>query len=419
MHSPENRERIEKIRAHLGKYVTVINEVAAGKAEQFKLVVKRTENGNAWSKQYDAVTKSPMLGRNTAAVRDAADAFAIARLAAWRFSATNEGDQVERINKAAEEALAAFAQVRTQIEDKALADAIGGLSAVIADFRTVVSRIVALQQQENALVRVQALPLVTEMGEVSDKIVEFAKHQAETAKADALSQSSFVNVLGIGVGALVVVILIGSAIFGMVSIAKPVRRIGEVLSELANGNKSVEIPYTDRGDEVGDAARAAQTFRKGVDEQERLAAEFQKATNEREELTRGMDGAVEQFRTVSQELLASVGDNAKMMMETAQALTAVSGDASTQAVSAAAASEETATNVKTVAAASEELASSIQEIGRQVEQATRPCAPPAQTRNAPQPKSRVLRQPASGSVRGRPDPGDRGADQPARTQRHH
>ena len=284
MHSPENRERIEKIRAHLGKYVTVINEVAAGKAEQFKLVVKRTENGNAWSKQYDAVTKSPMLGRNTAAVRDAADAFAIARLAAWRFSATNEGDQVERINKAAEEALAAFAQVRTQIEDKALADAIGGLSAVIADFRTVVSRIVALQQQENALVRVQALPLVTEMGEVSDKIVEFAKHQAETAKADALSQSSFVNVLGIGVGALVVVILIGSAIFGMVLTSRkpdpPHRRSAAPNSRTATSQ--VDIPYAERGDEVGDAARAAQTFKDNVsDAQERMEAEFRRRPTQR------------------------------------------------------------------------------------------------------------------------------------------
>ena len=283
----------------LGKYVTAINEVAAGKAEQFKLVVKRTENGNAWSKQYDAVTKSPMLGRNTAAVRDAADAFAIARLAAWRFSATNEGDQVERINKAAEEALAAFAQVRTQIEDKALADAIGGLSAVIADFRTVVSRIVALQQQENALVRAQASPLVTEMGEVSDKIVEFAKHQAETAKADALSQSSFVNVLGIGVGALVVVILIGSAIFGMVSIAKPVRRIGDVLFEAAKGNKAIEIPYAARADEVGDAARAAQTFRDNVVEQQRLAEAVEQAAKQRDAQTRALEAAVESFRATA------------------------------------------------------------------------------------------------------------------------
>jgi methyl-accepting chemotaxis protein len=41
------------------------------------------------------------------------------------------------------------------------------------------------------------------------------------------------------------------------SISTPTRAIGTVLVELANGNKQVEVPYVDRGDEVGDNARAA------------------------------------------------------------------------------------------------------------------------------------------------------------------
>ena len=50
--------------------------------------------------------------------------------------------------------------------------------------------------------------------------------------------------------------------------------------ELANGNKTVVIPYATRGDEVGDTARAAKTFKDNLVRMERLEAE-QKAVEER------------------------------------------------------------------------------------------------------------------------------------------
>src|SRR6185295_9814241 len=82
---------------------------------------------------------------------------------------------------------------------------------------------------------------------------------------------------GIAVGALVILVLIGSAVFGALSIAKPIRRIGEVLLELANGNKAVDIPYTGRADEVGDNARAAQTFKENLIRIEKMEAEQKEA----------------------------------------------------------------------------------------------------------------------------------------------
>ena len=51
------------------------------------------------------------------------------------------------------------------------------------------------------------------------------------------------------------------AVFISRSIGRPIRRIGEVLLELARGNKAIPIPYIERGDEVGDNARAANAFR--------------------------------------------------------------------------------------------------------------------------------------------------------------
>ncbi len=71
----------------------------------------------------------------------------------------------------------------------------------------------------------------------------------------------------VGLAVLVVCLLIGR------SISRPVSKIASVLNELANGNKAVEIPYTQRGDEIGENARAAQTFKENLLRVEQMEAE--------------------------------------------------------------------------------------------------------------------------------------------------
>jgi methyl-accepting chemotaxis protein len=375
-HLAANRERFEKIKGLSDSYLGVGKDIAAAKDELFALNRKREENAATWNEQYVNALHSLKVSKSTkgqeieGAVRDAADTFNVARLAGWRYAAIADAAQAKRSTDETDKALAQFRKFRSEAADQSLAVMIDGLIQIVVDFKGIVTRYVEVNEQILAFVRGRGLPTAAEMGELSDKIVASAIQQAADASAQSASTAVAVDRLGMGVGAFVVLVLIGSAAFGMVSIARPVRNIGNVLTELANGNKAVEIPYTDRGDEIGDAARAAQTFRKGVEVQEKLAGEFQQSVIERDRLTRGMDGAVEEFRITSEELLKTVGDNAAMMKQTAEALTGVASDASTQAVSAAAAAEETAANVNTVAAASEQLASSIQEIGRQVEQST-------------------------------------------------
>jgi methyl-accepting chemotaxis protein len=154
-------------------------------------------------------------------------------------------------------------------------------------------------------------------------------------------------------------------------VTRPLSDLAIAMRELSDGNLAVVLPGLERTDEIGRVASAVVKFRDNVTEQQRLADVFSRTVRERDEHNKGMDGAVESFRAISETLLASVGENAATMKATAQGLTGVAGDALNQAVSAAVASEETATSVNTVAAAAEQLASSIQEIGRQVEHATR------------------------------------------------
>ena len=99
---------------------------------------------------------------------------------------------------------------------------------------------------------------------------------SEAATRDAEAGLTRAARIGLAVGIAVILLLLGSAVFASLTIAKPIQKIGEVLIELAGGNKTVMIPYVSRGDEVGDTARAAQTFRDKLLRVEELEIEQQR-----------------------------------------------------------------------------------------------------------------------------------------------
>ena len=60
--------------------------------------------------------------------------------------------------------------------------------------------------------------------------------------------------LDLVIGVAVIIILIGSAVFGVLGIAKPLTRIASVLGDLTN-DRIVDVPYAARGDEIGRSPR--------------------------------------------------------------------------------------------------------------------------------------------------------------------
>ena len=103
------------------------------------------------------------------------------------------------------------------------------------------------------------------------RVVAFQRMTAAEAQLTKAGQIS------IGAGLFVVLILVGAAVFGVLLIGKPIRHIAGVLLQLADGSRGLDIPYTGRGDEVGDAARAARTFRDNLVRLEKLEAEQKEA----------------------------------------------------------------------------------------------------------------------------------------------
>ena len=168
-------------------------------------------------------------------------------------------------------------------------------------------------------------------------------------------------------GLTLVVVGIGVLIISR-SVARPLSVITATIKRVAEGEENVEVPHTNRGDEIGALARAIQIFREAMDRNRNLNSQVLQDSRAREERTKHIETSVEAFRGAIGGVLRAVNDSASAMRDTAQSITKVASDANGRAVAAASATEQASSNVNAVAGAAEELSASVEEIGRQVRQ---------------------------------------------------
>jgi methyl-accepting chemotaxis protein len=152
------------------------------------------------------------------------------------------------------------------------------------------------------------------------------------------------------------------------SVARPLSLITATIKRVAAGADDVEVPHTDRADEIGALARAIRIFQQAMDRNRNLNSQVLLDSKAREQRTRHIETSVEAFRGAIGGVLRAVTDNASAMRNTAQSITGVASDASGRAVAAAGATEQASSNVFAVASAAEQLSASVAEIGRQVRQ---------------------------------------------------
>jgi methyl-accepting chemotaxis protein len=171
-----------------------------------------------------------------------------------------------------------------------------------------------------------------------------------------------------GMGGLALV-LVGIGVFLISrSVARPLSLITAAIQRVADGAESVEVPHTNRADEIGALARAIEIFQQAMQRNRNLNSQVMLDSRARDARTRHIEASVEAFRSAIGSVLRAVNDNASTMRDTAQSITTVASDASGRAVAAAGATEQASCIVSAVASATEELSASVQEIGRQVRQ---------------------------------------------------
>ena len=165
-------------------------------------------------------------------------------------------------------------------------------------------------------------PIVAELEGSTAKLGQLVASEAEVGLATARDTMNFAEHVGLAVGLGAVLILIGSAVFGAVSIAKPIRALREPLNDVASGNFNVSVPGIGRKDEVGEIAgavarMAAQVSKTLADikvsgqEVATASAEISTSTTDLSQRTEEQAASLEETTAAMEELAATVKKNAE------------------------------------------------------------------------------------------------------------
>ena len=240
------------------------------------------------------------------------------------------------------------------------ADAVGELATAAKDYGDTVGkvkRISELGDEMNGLIETTTAALIA---------------AAQERKEQADIEDAFVSRLDLGIGLFITALLGLVSMFGALAISRPIHRIGAVLLQLAAGNKNIDVPYTERRDEVGDAARGAQAFKEKLIRIEQLeAAEKETARRSAEQRRADMQALAGAFEGTVASVVRSVSSSSVELEAAAEALSATAGATRDLSGRVLAASTQASENVHSVSAATEELIASVGEISRQVQESAR------------------------------------------------
>jgi methyl-accepting chemotaxis protein len=171
-----------------------------------------------------------------------------------------------------------------------------------------------------------------------------------------------------GATAICLLFLTGLSILIARTLSNPLKRQIETIKPLADGNFDVAIADTERGDEIGDIARALETFKENGLQMKKMEAE-QKAMEIKaaEDKRQAQAKLAADFDARVGGVIKALAESAQTMTASAQQMQAASQQTSEISSTVASASTEADTNVQTVAAAAEELSASSAEIARQID----------------------------------------------------
>ncbi|MBP7340538.1 MCP four helix bundle domain-containing protein, partial [Niveispirillum sp.] len=138
------------------------------------------------------------------------------------------------------------------------------------------NKVETLSQSEKDLdagnmMRDELTPKFQDMQGEIGKLIQLNERNAQQSVADLARNSRMSLLLIGGMLALAVVAAIAAGWSLIVSVVKPVRGMTDTMNRLAKHELTVAVDGGERGDEIGDMARAVQVFKDGLIEADRLA----------------------------------------------------------------------------------------------------------------------------------------------------
>ena len=209
-------------------------------------------------------------------------------------------------------------------------------------------------------------PVIAAVSKAVDDI-RLAAEQSNTKVTEDIRWQMEVAILLIAFVVLAIGFFIGR------SVSRPLSAMRAAMIELASGNFAVVLPGLGRADEIGEIARAVETFKVNAEQRARDEAEVKIKQDQVAAQLRKADmiGMADDFEGAVGEIIEAVSSASTELEASAGTLTSTAVRSRELTTMVAAASEEASTNVQSVASATEELTSSVQEISRQVQESAR------------------------------------------------
>lgn len=368
----ETRRKLERINGLTLDYVTALRDIGAQQTQILSLFRKLDDAEVYWTRAFhqlvnsDAFALMPNVALVETLINEAGSAFKDARTATWRYFVLSEPTQVARITGAADQAVEKLTYARRDVRDPKVIEAIEQLRQVVPEYVGVLKTITGAINTQIEIQKNRASDAENTARQLLDEVRRTATSLSDQSTHDAIAGAAQAEKLRIGLGAIVTILFLGIALFASQTIGRPIRQIGGVLLQLARGRTDVRIPYVDRGDEIGDTARAASVFKDNLLHMARIEAE-QKAADARTREARQSEmlRLADTFEKSIGEIVNSVSTTSTQLETAASTLTKAADTTKQLASAVASAAEQTSTNVRVVSDATDEISASTGEISHQ------------------------------------------------------
>lgn len=189
------------------------------------------------------------------------------------------------------------------------------------------------------------------------------------AASAAATSSSYTMIIVGGIGMLLVAI--ASLLLLNAAVTRGIVAMTAAMGRLAQNDMTIDIPFSDRLDEVGAMAKAVQVFKDNairVSKLEQKEAEDRQAEQRKAET---MKLAVASFEDAVGEIVQTVSSASTQLEASARNLNSTAARSQELTTRVSSTSQDCSSNVQSVASATEELSSSVNEISRQVQESAR------------------------------------------------
>ncbi|WP_029014715.1 methyl-accepting chemotaxis protein [Niveispirillum irakense] len=253
--------------------------------------------------------------------------------------------------------------------------ALARIQAVEAKTLPMVRQVINLRQAADfdaaqALLLESARPAFTDWLAAINAFIDIQEHASFVAAEEAREIAKRFQTQMLLLCLLCVAIGVGFGFWTVRSIG-PLRRLTAAMLELARGNLQIEIPHSDKQDEVGAITGAVEVFKANA--VETAALRQQQADSEArmaQERKASLASLAQSFDSQVKGVVDNVLHSADAVRNASETLSVTAVETERKAASVASSSAQASASVENVAGAAQQLAASISEIGQRIDDST-------------------------------------------------